>query len=129
MKSHIILIDDNQVENLLHEQMLRKMDEDFEISIVDNGELALRLLKREFSNPTSEKETIIFLDESMPDLNGLEIMEALEDMEMSEESNVQVYFLTADTSLRLIEKASIMENVVGVIHKPLTNERLAEIIH
>ncbi|NOQ76173.1 MAG: response regulator [Crocinitomix sp.] len=128
MKNHVILIDDNDVDNMMNQHLLQRLDQDLEISIIDDSRLAFTLLEREFSQVNSDKKTIIFLDENMPNLNGLEIMEALEDMEVLEESNVQVYFLTGDTSMRLVEKAAIMENVVSVIHKPLNEASLAEIV-
>ena len=82
MKSHVILIDDNPVDNILHEQMLRNFDENIEISIIDNSRLALKFLEQEFSKKSLEMKTTIFLDEIMPQMRGVEIMESLENMEM-----------------------------------------------
>ncbi|MFT5820940.1 MAG: CheY-like chemotaxis protein [Crocinitomix sp.] len=127
MKSHVILIDDNPVDNIIHEQMLRSLNQEIDISIIDNGTSALELLKQEFSQNLPDTKTTIFLDEQMPDLKGLEIMETLEELDLTENSNIQVYFLTTDMSLRLIEKTAIMPNVRQVIQKPLTVEFLAYI--
>lgn len=120
MKSHVILIDDNPVDNVLHEQMLRNFDEDIEISIIDNSRLALKFLEQEFSKKSLEMKTTIFLDEIMPQIRGVEIMESLESMEMIKNNQVQIYFLTTDTSSSLLEKTAIMPSVRRVIHKPLT---------
>jgi CheY-like chemotaxis protein len=128
MKSHVILIDDNPVANTLHEHMLQELDHNIQVSIFDNGLSALDFLKREFSDNKIDIKTTIFLDEQMPGLGGLEILEILEDLEMTDESNIDVYFLTADTSLRLIEKSAVMLNVKQVVHKPLTREFLKDYI-
>ena len=127
MKSHVILIDDNPVDNILHEQMLRNFDENIEISIIDNSRLALKFLEQEFSKKSLEMKTTIFLDEIMPQMRGVEIMESLENMEMIKNNQVQVYFLTTDTSSALLEKTAIMPSVRRVIHKPLTTELIETI--
>jgi CheY-like chemotaxis protein len=119
MKSRVILIDDNPLENIFHEQMFRKLDQEIEISIIDNGPLALVSLKKEFAKKKLNTRTTIFLDEHMPELKGLEIMEILEELDIIADHNIQIYFLTTDTSLRLIEKTTVMPNVNRVIHKPL----------
>jgi len=127
MKSHVILIDDNPVDNVLHEQMLRNFDEEIEISIIDNSRLALKFLEQEFSKDSLEMKTTIFLDEIMPQICGVEIMESLEKMELIKNEQVQVYFLTTDTSSSLRKKAEVMPSVKRVIHKPLTAELIEEI--
>lgn len=128
MKCHVILIDDNPVDNIIHEQMLQNLSQDIEVSIVDDSKLALKFLKREFSEDKLDTKTIILLDEHMPSVKGLEIMEALKDLEMIYNSKIQVYFLTADTSLQLIEKAAIIPIVKQVIHKPLEMDFLVEVV-
>lgn len=85
-------------------------------------------MKREFSEDKLDTKTIILLDEHMPSVKGLEIMEALKDLEMIYNSKIQVYFLTADTSLQLIEKAAIIPIVKQVIHKPLEMDFLVEVV-
>ncbi|MFT5820941.1 MAG: CheY-like chemotaxis protein [Crocinitomix sp.] len=129
MKSHVILIDDNEVDNIMNEHLLQGLDQDIDISIIDDGQLAMELLEQEFSQINPGYKTTVFLDENLPGLNGLEILEMLESRyEASGDSNVKIYFLTGDKSLRLIEKTAIMENVIRVIQKPLTSSNLKEII-
>jgi CheY-like chemotaxis protein len=128
MSGQVILIDDNALDNLAHEALIRNWNSEVEISIIDNSEEVLKFSKREFSEGhVPHGKITIFLDEIMPYLEGMELSEYLERMRIEDNLDIEVYFLSSNSSERLLTYVSLLPNVKSVINKPLTNASLAEV--
>lgn len=126
MTKTIILIDDNSADNMVHERIIRNAVAHAEISIIDNGHEAVAYLARELLNPETSSQKIVLLDQKMPGLSGLDIIEKLESLVRIDPTQIQIYFLTNDHSRRLEEKARTFESVKKIIRKPLTPQSAAE---
>lgn len=129
MNYQIILIDDNPTNNVRNEALIRNINHDIEISIIDNSEDVLRFFKREFSSLQDiQTKTAVFLDEFIPYLEGMEMMEYVDKMNIEETEGVDVYFLSNKSSELLVMKAEMMTRVKKIIPKPLTAESIIEIL-
>ncbi|MFT5820939.1 MAG: DNA-binding response OmpR family regulator [Crocinitomix sp.] len=125
--TQVILIDDNSADNVTHEALIRNWNSEVDISIIDNSEDVLRYLKREFSRTTEIKgKTAIFLDEIIPYLEGMGLTEYVERMRIEDDADIEVYFLTNNSSEILKIKVDMMPDV-KMIHKPLTEANLNQI--
>ncbi|NOQ76174.1 MAG: response regulator [Crocinitomix sp.] len=128
MNTQVILIDDNSVDNVAHEALIRNWNNEVDISIIDNSGDALTFLKREFSGSDEKpRKTAIFLDEIIPYLEGMELSEYIERMRIEDKEDIEVYFLTTNDSELLVTKVSMMPEVKKIIHKPLTEACLSQI--
>lgn len=128
MPKKIILIDDNSLDNVSHERIIRSTTEQVDISIIDNGREAQVYLNRELRPRNSEEKKIVIIDQYMPHLTGLDILENLDEQLKLDPSSVEIYFLTCDNSVRLREKTAHISAVKGVIRKPLTTESAERIL-
>jgi response regulator of citrate/malate metabolism len=129
MNYQVILIDDNQSNNVLNEALIRNWNNDIDISIIDNSEEVLNYFTREYKGVESVKtKTAVFLDEFMPYLEGMCMMEYVEKMHIEETEGVEVYFLSNKTNELMLMKAGMMTRVKKVLPKPLTVECIAEIL-
>lgn len=71
MAQSILIVDDEPHIRLLLEQTLEELeDEDVELLIADNGEVALNIIK-------NQKPDLIFLDVMMPKMNGFDVCNAI----------------------------------------------------
>lgn len=128
MRGQVILIDDNSIDNVNHEALIRKWDSEVDISIIDNSEEVLKFLKREFSSRIGgQRKTTIFLDEIIPYLEGMELTEYVKRMRIEDNANIEVYYLSSNISERLTIKVSMLPNVKSIIDKPLTEASLEQI--
>ena len=129
MTYQVILVDNNQTNNVINEALIRDWNDDIDISIIDNSEEVLNFFKREFSGKRNMyTKTAIFLDEFIPQLEGVGMMEYVERMNIEPSESIDVYFLSNRKSEVLMMKSEKMSSVKKVIQKPLTAVSLAEIL-
>ena len=105
MKKIILVVDDDKANLLIAQKLL---GEEYRVAAVNSGALALRYLEK--NNPD-----LILLDIQMPEMDGFEVMQCIQDNE--EWKKVPVIFLTADRSEKTEEKCFIM-GAVDYIGKP-----------
>lgn len=128
MSKRIILIDDDPLENLNNERNINNAISNAKISIIDNGNDALQYLRNELSNPESEEKQIVIIDQNMPELSGIEVLEELEELVDLDPNKVEIYFLTGNNSVRLLEKSRTFDTIKGILPKPLTHEMIMDLL-
>ena len=110
----ILIVDD---ERLVRWSLRQKCEEwGFQVTEADCGETALRLAQRE--NPD-----LVLLDVRLPDLSGIEVLDALK---KSNDARA-VIMITADPQLDDV-KAAIKLGAVDFVGKPIDFELLHEVI-
>jgi CheY-like chemotaxis protein len=122
--SNVLLIDDDDISNFLTEIIIKDMNLSDDIHISSNGEEALNFIEK--SNIlTSPKDVLLLLDVNMPIMDGFELLDKL--IPMGNIENFSIIMLTSSNYKNDIEKAK-KYNVAGYINKPLTEEKLKEIL-
>jgi CheY-like chemotaxis protein len=128
----VLLVDDNDSDNFIHKRVIEKAGIADLISIAQNGQEAIDFLKR--SSALGQQEhagchpILIFLDINMPVMNGWEFLEEYRKLDEDQTSHVVIIMLSA--SVNSADKART-EKILGdgcFIYKPLTLERLREIM-
>lgn len=113
----VCLIDDDPINNLLCEVMLRKSGYANEINVFLSGEEALGWLEMQ---PASAWPDVIFLDINMPGLDGWDVLKRLETLARP----VRVKMLTSSVSDADRKKALGYPLVDDYLLKPLKREYL-----
>lgn len=113
----LLICDDHSLVSEGIELMLQNSSETFEIHIVTSGKEALQFLQ-------SNTVDVLILDISMPEMDGLDVLDALNDLER----NIHVLMLTMHNQIEYIKKA-MQKGAKGYILKNTSKEMLIEAIH
>lgn len=126
----LLIIDDDDLTLKLYDLLLDGV-EDISFEKAEDGTSALKLLRNLSNDPhTADKwPDIIFVDLHMPDMTGYEFVEAyLENFTEKEQRGSKLYFLTSSISQRDTKKTKEYPQVSGIMTKPLTEDKLKELI-
>jgi CheY-like chemotaxis protein len=117
----ILLIDDNENTLYINEDIVTDYFENVSIKSFNNPAKFLSTfaeLKSEF-----DKRWLIVLDLNMPEFDGYELLERLEES-THDIKNIDVIILTSSNQKSDIEKSKVFPNIISYIDKPLTEEKL-----
>ncbi|MFZ4520296.1 MAG: response regulator [Bacteroidales bacterium] len=128
----VLLVDDNDSDNFLHNRVLDKAGIAQEVKIAENGKDALDLIFKE--DVTSEiggvfdKPDLIFLDINMPVMDGWEFLREFRKRKGGTPEETVVVILT--TSLNPADKVKAEELLASgcFYYKPLTKDMLDKIL-
>jgi CheY-like chemotaxis protein len=124
--SSILLVDDDNTANYLHEHLIKKVDIAREVFTKANGMEALLFIEKRYRTLRS-LPSLILLDINMPVLNGLEFIKDLLDSELLAVKNIPVAILSSSSHTADISKVKELGNYM-FISKPLTEEKLLGVI-
>ncbi len=116
----IWFIDDDVINNLLNERLLKKHFPSIVCKTFSEAERAFE----ELSSNADGLPDAIFLDINMPVMNGWDFLDNM----LSKKLNLMVYMLTSSIDPKDEEKALAYSAVKDFISKPLKEERLRKII-
>ena len=119
--SHIWLIDDDVINNVLNERLFRKHFPAIQITSFTRAEDALFQLTDDRENHPD----LIFLDINMPGMNGWDFLNAMS----SNHIMVKVYMLSSSIDPKDYHKAGEFHQVIDYIAKPLKEEHLQLILN
>jgi len=120
----ILLVDDLKEDNFYHSIIIQEANLNKDVATVRNGLEALEYL-------VSEKHTtpnLIFLDYSMPKMNGKEFIEAYDDLDLKNKSEIKIILLSTSLSPYDVKSIENLESITEYRKKPLTTEMLGEIL-
>lgn len=126
--SSILLIDDDQSTNFLHQIILQEHVGFKNVLIADSGKKALTMIQ-DFADHQLAMPEIIFLDLNMPGVDGWDFLS--EYKQICEEHHIQksiIYILTTSINPDDFKRAEKIEEVSGFRNKPLTEEMIEEIL-
>jgi len=116
--NNILLLDDSELNNLLNAQFLNFALPQSKITSYEDASLLLRLL----CEGALAAPDLILLDVNMPELNGWEFIEELDENNVE----VEVIMLSSSRHFKDIEKADNYSRVRGYIEKPLTEAKIEQ---
>lgn len=123
----IILIDDDVTFNFICGAIFRKVAPQLETVFFTEPKEALQYMQDTFAK--APVKTILFVDINMPDMNGWEVIDELENMNTNDMlSYLSIQVLTSSIDFRDKQKASANPHVEGFISKPLTPEHVNKLI-
>lgn len=123
----IALIDDDPAFVFITEKIIEKTNHFKEVKVFDNGLNALNYLKENLNNDI-HLPNIIFLDLSMPVMDGWQFLDEYALLEIKNKSKITVYICSSSISPYDITRAKSISEVTDFIIKPITKEKLTEIV-
>lgn len=124
----ILLVDDNESDNFLHERVIKKAGVADQICVALNGKEALNFLTNNATDNTCRKPEVIFLDINMPVMDGWEFLQEYRNLGFDRDSNIVIVMLT--TSINPSDKSKAEKYVKSDCfhYKPLTVHAINQIM-
>lgn len=119
----VILVDDSEHDNFLHDIALRKAGFEGEIQIFEKGDDALEFL---VANQV-DVPTIVLLDINMPGLCGFELANELA-TRVQPKAPMAVYMLTESSWAEDLKRAEKNVLIQDLLRKPLTSESARQLL-
>ncbi|MCT4699689.1 response regulator [Tenacibaculum haliotis] len=123
----ILLIDDDEATNYMHQLIIKKNDCTNTIVCKQNGQLALDYLLS-IDDKGNVQPDIIFLDINMHGMNGWGFLKHYNKLNKEQQAKIVVVMLSTSTDPVDVEKAKDIEYVSRFNPKPLTNNMLNDIL-
>lgn len=124
-KIKLLVIDDDDINIFIIKKIVEKTGYEVEMISKTNGQMAIDYLTGVL-NSAEVLPQLILIDINMPVLNGWEFLEAYEKLGVPHK--VDMYMLSSSVYENDIEKAKTYAMVKGFISKPLSIERLTELL-
>jgi CheY-like chemotaxis protein len=115
----VLLVDDDPTNNFLNERLLKRLEVADHILVAANGQEALTLL-HQLAAPLP---VLILLDIQMPIMNGIEFLEAYQQLPPAQRQTTTVVVLTTSMDTRDLSRLDALP-AAGRINKPLTPEKV-----
>lgn len=123
-----MLVDDDVIHNFITEHFLKDNYPPIQVISFINPEEALQHIK---SIPNDRELTfpdVIFLDINMPLMNGWEFLDEYIKMDLHHVSTAKIYILSSSLDPNDISKAQHYPVVSGFISKPLSPDKVNDIL-
>ena len=121
--SRIFLIDDNEMDNVFHEVILRRSGFTGEVLVFEDAQQALDYLQAD----ETHAPTLIFLDLNMPRMDGFEFAGKAEVL-LQRALSATIVMLSSSSAGPDKEKAAGISAISGFIVKPLIEQQARELI-
>ena len=124
-KLNLLVIDDDDINIFIIKKIVEKTGFDIDMVARNNGQQAIDYINDTIAqnNPLPQ---LVLIDINMPVMNGWEFIEAYEMLNI--EQKVDMYILSSSVYENDIEKTKSYKAVKGFISKPLSMERLTELV-
>lgn len=123
----VLLIDDDEINNLLHKRLLLQSDLIEAVDVVTEGEDALTYLAQSRVSGIAPPE-MIFLDINMPRMTGFEFLESYATLTDMDRRPRLVVMLTTSLLLADRQRAEADPNVDEFVNKPLTEAEIRRLV-
>lgn len=124
-KVNLLVIDDDDINIFIIKKIVEKTGFDIDMVSKSNGQQAIDYIKNAI-DANEVLPNLILIDINMPVMNGWEFIEAYQKLGI--EMPVDLYILSSSVYENDIEKTKSYDSVKGFISKPLSMERLTELI-
>ena len=121
---HVLLVDDDDIFNMLHGEVLKRLIPDVRIDVFKSGQEVLQFLTQE----PDLKIDLLFLDIRMPVMGGFEVLDAMSSMDAERFDKTRIYVLSSTLDDRDLLRAKEMPLVTDFIGKPMSFDTLRSIL-
>jgi CheY-like chemotaxis protein len=121
--STILLVDDDETTNFLHERLLERFDISEQVLVARNGSQALEILTQLNARVRSINPVLVLLDLNMPVMNGFEFLEAFQALPPAQQRCAIIVVLTSSLNAQDLARTANLP-VAGTLTKPLNQAKI-----
>ncbi len=125
-KINLLVIDDDDINIFIIKKIVEKADLNINMVSKGNDQQAIAYIKDLIANQ-EQFPNLMLIDINMPIMNGWEFIEAYQMLNVQQ--NVDMYILSSSVYENDIEKTKSYPLVKGFISKPLSIDRLKELVN
>lgn len=125
--NNVLLVDDDPTNNFLNQRLLKRLDVAEQVMVARNGQEALAMLHQASTAPQPGYPALILLDIQMPIMNGIEFLQAYQQLPAARQHATTVVVLTTSMDAHDLARIATLP-AAGLINKPLTPEKLATVL-
>ena len=122
--SSVLLVDDDSTNNFLNELLFKQLNVTDHLLTAEDGAQALDLIAAT-ANPN--EPALILLDVNMPGMNGIEFLEAYQQLPQTRYPATVIIMLTTTMDARDLARLDEL-SIAGLVSKPLTKEKIDDIL-
>lgn len=119
----VLILDDNETTIFLHQDLIEDVFPNAEVFTYTDSDIFLEDLIK--NNTWFESPTLLLLDINMPDKQGYDVLEEIEE-EIEDTEELSVLMVTSSNLKRDLERSKRFSNIVGYIEKPLTQVKVRQ---
>ena len=124
---NVLIVDDDEINNFIAAKLIKKVNELSSVQTSLNGLEGINYIKSLLDNQEKMPD-VIFLDINMPIMNGWEFLDEYEKIKSLVQKETRIYMLSSSVYNDDIKKAETYTSVKKFISKPLTLEKLENLI-
>lgn len=125
---HILLIDDDEINNFISIKLIKKALSNAEISSCLNGKLAIEELTEMQKISPEKLPDFILLDINMPIMNGWEFLDEYKRLNIDSTGKSKIFIISSSVFSNDISRAKSYPLVKNFISKPLSVEKIREML-
>lgn len=128
--STVMLVDDNEIDNFINQKMIEGCNFAEKVYVHTSGRSALEFLQNIERNKDFPGELIpqvIFLDISMPIMDGFQFVDEFQKLSHRLTADVKILLLTSSINPLDQQKSANIPSIVSYMNKPLTKEHLSKL--
>jgi CheY-like chemotaxis protein len=123
-----ILVDDDLCALMITEKLIQCFNEYIEIITFSSARDALKFIMQEYNLIENIISTVLLTDLHMPGTDGLALLDSIEKRDKAITKQLQAFVLSAAACPEEIEKVLSHKSVKGFYSKPLSIEKIKQII-
>ena len=127
-----MLIDDNKIDLFVNQRIIEKYDSTIKTRVFNNAISAISFFKLLELNSTIKCLTVphvILLDVNMPEMDGFKFLEEFKDINLIDKNKISIYMVSSSSCPDDIRKAQEEPYCSGYITKPLTVDKLKNVLN
>jgi CheY-like chemotaxis protein len=121
---NVLLVDDDDIFNMLHGEVLKRLIPDVRIDVFKSGQEVLQFMEQ----TPDHKIDLLFLDIRMPVMGGFEVLDRMATMEPERFTHSRIYVLSSTLDDRDLQRAKDTPLVTDFIGKPMSFDTLRSIL-
>ncbi|MFZ9981927.1 MAG: response regulator [Cyclobacteriaceae bacterium] len=122
-----LLIDDEEVFNFIHTQVIQLQEPDAGIKEIRSSRNALQYVREVMYDPDLFPD-VIFVDINIPEMNGFELMEEIEKLSPSFVKKPHIYMVTSSLFESDRKRAETFKSLTGFMEKPISTGDIEKVI-